>query len=441
MAGFDFDGFFDDALARLRREDRYRVFRPLGRELAPGPVAFTTVEGERRAVTVWCSNDYLGMSRHPLVLEASRLALARYGAGAGGTRNISGTHDPIVALEAELASLHGKDAALVFSSGYVANDTVLATLAASLPRCVVLSDADNHASMIEGIRRSRAETAVFAHNDPADLEARLAALDPARPKLVAFESLYSMNGDVAPLRALLAVARRHGALTYVDETHAVGVHGPHGGGLLEAEGLLDQVDIVQGGLGKGFGVVGGFVTGRRGLVDFVRSHAPGFIFTTALPPAIAAAALASVRHLRSSQSERLALWRRVTSLRARLGAAGLPLRATHAQILPLVIGDSRRCTEVADRLLREFSVYLQPINFPTVPRGSERLRITPSPLHDEPMEEHLVRALTAVVPPAVATLSTPCAVAPPETGSQGTAGTAGTRAGADALGSRHRGCL
>ena len=400
MTGFDYDGFFGDALQRLRREDRYRVFRQLGRELAPGPVAFTTVDGVRRAVTVWCSNDYLGMSRHPLVLEASRSALARYGAGAGGTRNISGTHDPIVALESELAALHGKDAALVFSSGYVANDTVLATLAASLPRCVVLSDADNHASMIEGIRRSRAETVVFAHSDPADLDARLAALDPGRPKLVAFESLYSMNGDVAPLRALLAVARRHGALTYVDETHAVGVHGPQGGGLLEAEGLLDQVDVVQGGLGKGFGVVGGFVTGRRELVDFVRSHAPGFIFTTALPPATAAAALASVRHLRGSQSERLALWRRVTRLRGRLEAAGLPLRAAPAQILPLVIGDSRRCTDIADRLLREFSVYLQPINFPTVPRGAERLRITPSPLHDDRMEDQLLRALVAVVPAA-----------------------------------------
>jgi 5-aminolevulinate synthase len=398
MDGFDYDGFFGDALGRLHREGRYRVFRPLGRELAPGPVAFTTLDGVRRAVTVWCSNDYLGMSRHPLVLEASRLALARYGAGAGGTRNISGTHDPLVALEAELAALHGKDAALVFSSGYVANDTVLATLAASLPGCVVFSDADNHASMIEGIRRSRAETVVFAHNDAADLEARLAALDPARPKLVAFESLYSMNGDIAPLRELLSVARRHGALTYVDETHAVGVHGPQGGGLLEAEGLLGQADVVQGGLGKGFGVVGGFVTGRRELVDFVRSHAPGFIFTTALPPATAAAALASVRHLRTSQAERQALWRRVTRLRTRLDAAGLPLRAAPVQILPLVIGDSRRCTAVADRLLREFSVYLQPINYPTVPRGAERLRITPSPLHDDAMEDALVEALTAVVP-------------------------------------------
>ena len=398
MSSFDYEGFFADALDRLHRESRYRVFRHLGRELAPGPLAFTTLDGVRRAVTVWCSNDYLGMSRHPLVLEASRSALARYGAGAGGTRNIAGTHDPIVALEAELASLHDKEAALVFSSGYVANDTVLATLAATLPDCVVLSDADNHASMIEGIRRSRAATRVFAHNDPADLEAQLALIDPVRPKLVAFESLYSMNGDVAPLRELLAVARRHGALTYVDETHAVGVHGPQGGGLLEAAGLLGQVDVVQGGLGKGFGVVGGFITGRRGLIDFIRSHAPGFIFTTALPPATAAAALASVRHLRGSQAERQALWRRVASLRSRLAAAGLPLRAAPAQILPLVIGDSRRCSEVAERLLREFSIYLQPINFPTVPRGSERLRITPSPQHDDAMEDALLRALTTILP-------------------------------------------
>ncbi len=407
MRHFDYEGFFDDALGRLRREGRYRVFRQLGRELAPGPVAFTSIDGTRRAVTVWCSNDYLGMSRHPLVLEASRNALARYGAGAGGTRNIAGTHDPIVALEAELASLHGKDAALVFSSGYVANDTVLATLAASLPHCVVLSDADNHASMIEGIRRSRAETIVFAHNDPADLDARLAALDPSRPRLVAFESLYSMNGDLAPLRELLAVARRHGALTYVDETHAVGVHGPQGGGVLEAEGLLDQADLVQGGLGKGFGVIGGFVTGRRALIDFVRSHAPGFIFTTTLPPATAAAALASIRHLRRSQSERQALWRRVASLRARLTAAGLPLLPSRAQILPLLIGDSHRCSELADRLLREHSIYLQPINYPTVPRGAERLRITPSPLHDDAMEQALVTALLDVCAPGSAATPDP----------------------------------
>ncbi|MCC6170483.1 MAG: 5-aminolevulinate synthase [Gammaproteobacteria bacterium] len=399
MDRFDYDAFFDDELGRLHREARYRRFQQLGRELAPGPVAFTTIDGLRRAVTVWCSNDYLGMSRHPLVLEASRLALARYGAGAGGTRNISGTHEPIVALEAELAALHGKEAALVFSSGYVANDTVLATLAARLPGCIVLSDADNHASMIEGMRRSRAEVQVFAHSDPAALDARLSQVDPARPKLVAFESLYSMNGDVAPLRELLAVARRHGALSYVDETHAVGVHGPQGGGLLEAHDLLDQADIVQGGLGKGYGVVGGFVTGRRPLIDFVRSHAPGFIFTTALPPAVAAAALASVRHLRSSQTERLALRRRVEGLRARLQAAALPVLPTTAQILPLLIGDSARCTLLAERLLREHSVYLQPINYPTVPRGAERLRITPSPLHDEAMTDALVEALVAIVPP------------------------------------------
>jgi 5-aminolevulinate synthase len=419
MAHFDYQGFFGDALAQLRREARYRHFRALGRELAPGPVAFTTLDGVRRAVTVWCSNDYLGMSRHPAVLEASRHALARYGAGAGGTRNISGTHDPLVALEAELAALHGKPAALVFSSGYVANDTVLATLASRLPGCLVFSDADNHASMIEGIRRSRAQVQVFPHSDPAALDALLARADPARPKLVAFESLYSMNGDVAPLRELLGVVRRHGALSYVDETHAVGVHGPTGGGLLEAHRLLDQADIVQGGLGKGFGVVGGFVTGRRELVDFVRSHAPGFIFTTALPPSVAAAALASVRHLRSSQVEREALRRRVDGLRARLDAARLPLRPTTAQILPLVIGDSARCTQVSDRLLREHAVYLQPINYPTVPRGAERLRITPSPLHDDAMSDALVEALVAVVPP----LATAGAPAPARSGTRAGTGT------------------
>jgi 5-aminolevulinate synthase len=254
--------------------------------------------------------------------------------------------------------------------------------------------------MIEGLRRSRAEVQVFPHNDPAALAALLAQADPARPKLVAFESLYSMNGDVAPLRELVAVARRHGALLYVDETHAVGVHGASGGGLLEAHGLLDQVDLVQGGLGKGYGVVGGFVTGARDLIDFVRSHAAGFIFTTALPPAVAAAALASVRHLRGSQVERQALRRRVDGLRARLQAANLPLLPSTAQILPLLIGDSARCTLVADRLLRERGIYLQPINYPTVPRGAERLRITPSPLHDDAMSEALVEALVAILPPA-----------------------------------------
>ena len=346
-------------------------------------------------MTVWCSNDYLGMSQHPVVLEAGRAALERYGAGAGGTRNISGTHEPIVALEAELASLHRRDGALVFSSGYVANDTTLATLGSQLPGCVILSDASNHASMIEGMRRSRAEIRVFAHNDAQALERELARLPKDRPRIVAIESLYSMDGDIAPLGELIAVARDHGALTFVDETHAVGVHGTEGGGLVEAHGLLDQVDVLQGGLGKGFGVVGGFITARAPLIDFIRSHAPGFIFTTALPPAVAASALASVRHLRRSGVERAALRERVASLRAALDARALPVLPTTSQILPLMVGDAGRCERLAARLLQDFGIYLQPINFPTVPRGTERLRITASPRHTDAMQRELVDALAA----------------------------------------------
>lgn len=400
MSAFDAGQFFREQNQRLRRERRYRVFRRLTREAGQFPRSRwenPANPGRARDVTVWCSNDYLGMSQHAAVLEASAAALTRYGAGAGGTRNISGTHDLIAELEVELALLHGKGGALVFSSGYVANDTTLATLGSSLPDCVIFSDANNHASMIEGIRRSGAQRRVFAHNNPRALEAALAAVGPGRPKLVAFESLYSMDGDIAPMSELLQVARAHGALTFVDETHAVGVHGPRGGGLLQAQGLLDQVDFVQGGLGKGYGVVGGFVTAAAEAIDFVRGHAPGFIFTTALPPAVAAGALASVRHLTHSQSERDALFARVAQLRTAFDAAELPVLATASQILPLMIGDAARCSEAADRLLEEHGIYLQAINFPTVPRGSERLRITPSPLHTDAMQDTLLHGLREVV--------------------------------------------
>lgn len=395
---YDYNGFFEDSTKRLQRERRYRRFRSFERIPGAFPrVRWTDASAPAggRDVTVWCSNDYLGMSQHPVVLEAGRAALERYGAGAGGTRNISGTHEPIVALEAELASLHRRDGALVFSSGYVANDTTLATLGSQLPGCVILSDASNHASMIEGMRRSRAEIRVFAHNDARALEHELARLPKDRPRIVAIESLYSMDGDIAPLGELFAVARDHGALTFVDETHAVGVHGAEGGGLVEAHGLLDQVDVLQGGLGKGFGVVGGFITARAPLIDFIRSHAPGFIFTTALPPAVAASALASVRHLRHSGVERAALRERVASLRAALDARALPVLPTTSQILPLMVGDAGRCERLAARLLQDFGIYLQPINFPTVPRGTERLRITASPRHTDAMQRELVDALAA----------------------------------------------
>lgn len=391
---FDFRGFFEDANAKLRREHHYRVFRELRRSPGRLPRAeWRAPDGAWRDVTIWCSNDYLGMSQHPAVLDAARVTLAGYGAGAGGTRNISGTTDLLVALERELADWHAQDAALLFSSGYVANDTTLATLARALPGGVVFSDAANHASMIQGMRASRQRCVVFRHNDAAHLDQLLAAHDPAAPKVVAFESLYSMDGDIAPLADLLAVAKRYGALTFVDETHAVGVHGPRGGGLLEAHRLLAAVDVVQGGLGKGVGVVGGFITGAASIIDFVRSHAPGFIFTTALPPHVAAAALASVRHLKTSGVERTALRARVASVRSALAAAGVPISPTPSQIIPLVIGDAAACRALADELLEVHGIYLQAIAFPTVPRNGARLRITPGPLHTDADQAQLVAAL------------------------------------------------
>jgi 5-aminolevulinate synthase len=396
---FDYHGFFDDRLAALHREQRYRRFRRLTRTAGQFPRAhWHPPVGEPRDVVVWCSNDYLGMSQHPVVLDAARAALECYGTGAGGTRNISGTHSLLVELEAELAAVQGREAALLFSSGYVANDTTLATLGRHLPGCVFLSDAKNHASMIEGMRRSSARVEVFAHNDAADLAVRLQRTDPGLPRVVAFESLYSMDGDLAPLAALVGVARRHRALVYVDETHAVGAHGPGGAGLVAAAGLSAHVDIVQGGLGKAYGVVGGFITGGTALIDFIRSHAPGFIFTTALPPADAAAALASVRQLRHDDGARLRLFERVSSVRQGLAALGTEPRDSQSQILPLIIGDAERCEQLAQRLLVEFGLYLQPINYPTVPRGADRLRITPTALHDAAMIDALLAGLKACLP-------------------------------------------
>lgn len=394
MSRFDFDEFFARRLDGLHRERRYRRFRTLERSPGAFPRArWRDDDGRWHEVVVWCSNDYLGMSQHEVVRSATLAALARYGGGAGGTRNISGTHALLVELEAELADLHRKDAALVFSSGYVANETTLATLGRALPGCVFLSDANNHASMIEGMRRSGARCEVFAHNDATALERLLERIDPRLPRIVAIESLYSMDGDIAPLRELAAVARRHGALCFVDETHAVGAHGPQGAGLVAAAGLQAEVDIVQGGLGKAYGVVGGFIAASARIVDFVRSHAPGFIFTTALPPTTVAGALASVRHLRHSDSERQALRANVAAVRAHIDALGLPLRSRDSQILPLVVGDAERCERVASALLERHGIYLQPINYPTVARGSERLRITPTARHDGHMIDALAAAL------------------------------------------------
>jgi 5-aminolevulinate synthase len=388
--------FFADKLTRLKGEGRYRVFADLARQAGRFPIAASYAGSSLTEVTVWCSNDYLGMGQHPVVLRAVIEAVERHGTGAGGTRNISGTSHPIVELESELAALHRKPDALVFTSGYVANEASLSTLASLLPGCIVYSDEMNHASMIQGIRHSRAEKHIFRHNDPEHLEHLLGDADPDAPKLVAFESVYSMDGDIAPIEEICDVAERHRAMTYLDEVHAVGLYGPGGAGIADERGLMDRLTVINGTLAKAFGVLGGYIASSAEIVDTVRSFASSFIFTTALPPAIAAGALASVRHLRTSHAERRRHQERAARLKRLLGEAGLPVMPSESHIVPVLVGDPTRCKAVTDILLDEFAIYIQPINYPTVARGTERLRITPNPLHSDAMMDDLVAALSTI---------------------------------------------
>ena len=387
---------FQDALAGLKREGRYRFFADLLRKQGKFPGAVLTAEGTKKPITIWCSNDYLGMGQNPKVLAAMHEAIDSVGAGSGGTRNIAGTTHYHVELEHELADLHGKEAALVFSSGYVSNDTTLATIAKLLPGIVLLSDELNHASMIEGIRHSGCEKKIFRHNDLAHLEQLLQAIDPAKPKLIAFESVYSMDGDFGPTAAICDLADKYGAMTYLDEVHGVGLYGKRGAGVAARDGAMDRIDIIEGTLAKAFGVMGGYITAKSEIVDCVRSFAPGFIFTTSIAPAIAAGALAAIRHLKESDAERKIIHENAARLKSMFRNAGLPVVNSPSHIVPVFVGDPVLCKSVSDALLREHAIYVQPINYPTVPRGKERLRFTPSPLHTHAMLDELVHALDAV---------------------------------------------
>ena len=392
----DFDALFADQLDLLKKEGNYRIFAELERQCGAFPKAKSYDENSPENVTVWCSNDYLGMGQSQIVKDAMKDVIDTNGCGAGGTRNISGTNHHHVLLEKELADLHQKEAALLFTSGYVSNWASLGTLGSKLPNAVILSDAANHASMIEGIRHSRADKVIWKHNDPEDLDRKLKAIGSERPKIVAFESVYSMDGDISPMEEIVEVAESHNAMTYLDEVHAVGLYGPRGGGISEELGLSERITLIEGTLGKAYGVMGGYITGSEVLCDFIRSFASGFIFTTALPPAIAAGARASIAHLKSSELERKRQQRQVRKLRSDLDRAGIPHMNNPSHIIPAMIKDPVKCKMLSDILMQDYGIYVQPINYPTVPKGTERLRFTPSPLHSDADIDHLVSALNVL---------------------------------------------
>jgi 5-aminolevulinate synthase len=393
----NYQAVFEAAIDDLKAEKRYRVFADLERISGRFPYAVWRKESQNpREILVWCSNDYLGMGQHPVVTEAMVKAAEGMGTGAGGTRNISGTNHPLVELEAELADLHGKEAGLVFTSGFVSNEAAISTIARLLPDCVIFSDELNHASMIEGIRRSGCEKRIFRHNDVAHLEELLASVPRERAKLIVFESVYSMDGDISPIEKIADLAEAYNALTYIDEVHAVGMYGEHGGGICDRDGLMHRIDIIEGTLAKAFGTLGGYITGPSAICDAVRSYAPGFIFTTALPPAITAAATASIRHLKASGAERAAHQRQAQRTKDVLTARGLPVMPSETHIVPVMVGDADLCKQASDLLMDRHGIYIQPINYPTVPRGTERLRITPTPFHTDALVEHLADAMVDV---------------------------------------------
>ncbi len=391
-----YEHFFADALARLHEERRYRVFADLERIAGRFPHATWHSPDGPRPVVIWCSNDYLGMGQHPKVIGAMIETATRMGAGAGGTRNISGTNHPLVELERELADLHRKGAALVFTSGYISNETGIATIAKLMPNCLILSDAWNHNSMIEGVRRAGTERKIWRHNDVGHLEELLAAQPKERPKLIVFEGLYSMDGDTSPVGRICDLAERYGAMTYIDEVHSAGMYGPAGAGIAAREGVMERVDVVEGTLAKAFGCLGGYIAASANIIDAVRSYAPGFIFTTALPPAVCAAASAAIRHLKTSQWERDRHQDRAARVKAVLGVSGLPVMPNDTHIVPVMVGDPEKCKDASDLLLAEHAIYIQPINYPTVPRGTERLRITPTPYHEDALIDALAEALVDV---------------------------------------------